>query len=384
MTGEPALEDCMDLTEAVWALEGGYCLWVGAGISRQVAAGHADVPLWDQVPQEMESAARIQPIEGEDFPTRLDRCLRALGEDAFRRLLRERYYTQLSEGLLSQALDSVEVEDFVPEHVRAVAALGQLANPIVSFNIEPLSSLLLARPAGPVRIVFQQPQSKPSHTWREPGGRFQRLVYHPHGLATADSVMTAGQYESNRETLAFTLAIHAAFGNTLVIVGMSLNDDYLRQQIQEFRASLGDIYWFDSQFPERLATWAARQEINTVQVNWPEFWSHWQQLPVAIDRSDLRVAWYLAVDEAAAEALGGSIGDLERSLLHRSEANIPENLRRLAEVMADAGRRAGEPGTPRLVKGKDPRTIEMAVRKRMQASSIPIPVISKTYDPRVT
>jgi hypothetical protein len=68
-----------------------------------------------------------------------------------------------------------------------------LANPIVNFNIEPLSSLLLARPAGPVRIMFQQPKGKPAYTWREPGGRFQRLVYHPHGLATLDTVMTATQ-----------------------------------------------------------------------------------------------------------------------------------------------------------------------------------------------
>ena len=49
---------------------------------------------------------------------------------------------------------------------------------------------LPARPAGPVRILFQQHRGKPGHAWREAGGRFQRIVYHPHGLATGDSVMT--------------------------------------------------------------------------------------------------------------------------------------------------------------------------------------------------
>jgi len=83
--------------------------------------------------------------------------------------------------------------------------------------------------------------------------------------------MTASQYKVNRETLAFRLAIHAAFGNTLVIVGMSLNDDYLRQQIEASRASLEEIYWFDSQFPGRLATWAQQHEIKMAKIDWSTF-----------------------------------------------------------------------------------------------------------------
>lgn len=192
-----------DVRDVLWRLETGYCLWVGAGLTRQVASGHAEVPLWDQVTIELESAAGIQSDNAKDFPGRLDKCFERLGRDAFRAFLRGRYYTHLCEALLSQANLIVAAEDFIPPNVRAVAALGQLANPIVSFNIEPLSSLLLGRPAGPVRIVFQQPQDQPTHTWREPGGRFQRLIYHPHGLATLDTVMTAAQYEANSQTLAF-------------------------------------------------------------------------------------------------------------------------------------------------------------------------------------
>jgi hypothetical protein len=373
----------MELSEAVWALEGGYCLWVGAGITRQIAAGYAEVPLWDQVTHKVELAAKVEPIEGEDLPTRLDRCLGVLGHDVFRGLLREWYYTQLSEALLSQALDFAKAEDFVPVRIRSVAALGQLANPIVSFNIEPLSSIILARPAGPVRILFQSGADRPRYTWREPGGRFQRIVFHPHGLASADSIMTASQYKANRETLAFRLAIHAAFGNTLVIVGMSLNDGYLRQQIEASRASLEDIYWFDSHFPEKLATWAQQHEIKMVKVDWPSFWDHWHKLPVDIESSDLGAAWYLAISEASDEASGGSLADLQRAISSRPDA-YSSSFRRLAESMAVASQRVGEPGRPRLVKGQAPWTVELAVRNRLHDANIPIPSIHKTYGREVS
>src|SRR6185436_7221230 len=139
-TGQRTVKD------ALWELEGGYCLWVGAGVTRQVVAGHADVPLWAQLTEEMEATAGVDAPVDEDFPTRLDRCAARLGHKRFQSRLRERYYTQVAESLLSQALELVEAEDFVPEPIRSLAALGQCANPIVSFNIEPISSLLLGRP----------------------------------------------------------------------------------------------------------------------------------------------------------------------------------------------------------------------------------------------
>jgi hypothetical protein len=248
----------MGLSEAVWALETGYCLWVGAGLTRQVAAGHTAVPLWSQLTVELESAAGIQVEHHIDFPNRLDKCRVLLGDSMFNSFLRERYYTDLCCALLSQAAELADAEDFLPDNLRALAALGQLANPIVSFNIEPVSSLLLARPAGPVRILFQQPLGKPAYTWREPRGRFQRLVYHPHGLVTASTVMTASEYQANSQTLAFGVAIHAAFSNTLAIVGMSLDDQYLRRQLDQFRESIGRIYWFNSQFSDELSDLGSR------------------------------------------------------------------------------------------------------------------------------
>lgn len=374
-----------DVGQALWQLETGYCLWVGAGVTRQIAAGHAPVPLWDEVTFELESAAGIQSSDEKDFPKRLDKCLARLGDDTFRAFLRERYYTRLCEALLSQANQLIGAEDYIPTNVRAVAALGQLANPIVSFNIEPLSSLLLGRPAGPVRILFQQPSGQPMYTWREPGGHFQRLVYHPHGLATVNTIMTAAQYDANSQTLAFRLAIHASFGNTLVIVGMSLDDEYLRDQIEHYRQSIGAIYWFNSQFSSELSSWAANLGITCVRSPWNELWQRWSQLPIELDRNQLAMAWWLAVDEAVEEAEGGVRGSLARSLASEggSESKVSqsdEGLAKLAGQLATAGVRAGETGQLRLIDGKLPREIELKLRDRLIGDGIPLPIISKTYD----
>ncbi len=300
----------------------------------------------------------------------------------FRSFLRERYYTQLCGALLSQAITLLDADDFVPDGARAVAALGQLANSIISFNIEPLSSLLLARPAGPVRILFQQPQGKPAYTWREPGGRFQRLAYHPHGLATADTVMTATQYDASSQTLAFGLAIHASFGNTLVIVGMSLDDQHHRRQIERFRASIGPIYWFNSHFSDALSSWAEEHDITTVCSEWSDFWRHWRRLPIDLEPRDLVAAWYLAVSEAVEGAEGGSLGSLERSLDEMQPTEASHGLRRLATHLAQAGTVAREPGKRRLIGGKEPRAIELALRTRMIDARFPLPIITKTYDPQ--
>lgn len=371
----------MELGEAVWGLEGGYCLWVGAGLTRQVASGQAAVPLWDELTRELESEAGVRSSKRKDFPNRLDACASVLGEARFRRFLRERYYTNLCGALLSQALRSLEAEDFVPDCVRAVAALGQLANPIVSFNVEPLSTLLAARPAGPVRILFQQPPGRPRHTWREPGGHFQRLAYHPHGLATADAVMTASQYRANRQTLAFRVAIHAAFRNTLAIVGMSLDDRYLRRQIEQFRDNIDRICWFNSNFSDRLASWAHEQRITIVRAPWDSFWQQWRGLGIEIDPTELAAAWYLAISEATKEAEGGTMGSLERSLRAAKSSDRSSDFGRLAARLAEAGASAGEPGKELLIDGREPREIELALRERLTGAGISIPIITEYFEP---
>jgi hypothetical protein len=368
----------MPLSDAAWALESGYCLWVGAGVTRQIAGDQAVVPLWSQLTSDLESAAGLPSGGAQDFPQRLDKCMTALGDKAFRRFLRERYYTLLSADVLTQASAAMDRGELVPDKVRAVAALGQIANPIVSFNIEPLSSILLARSAGPARIAFQQPSGRPTYTWREPGGRFQRLVYHPHGLATIDTVMTTSQYDANSQTLAFGVAIHAAFANTLAIVGMSLDDEYLRRQITSFRANVGSIYWFNSQFPDALAAWANDNDVTIVRSEWRDFWKVWRDMPVDLNDQDLAAAWYLTVSEAVEEAEGGSLGNLQRSL-KGTKAAENENFVKVAEYSARIGADLGEPATPTFVDGAPARAIELRLRQRMLDAGLSLPIISKSY-----
>ncbi len=44
--------------------------------------------------------------------------------------------------------------------------------------------------------------------------------------------------------LAYQLSIHAAFQSNLVIIGMSLQDKYLRRQLAKFRQQIRKILWF--------------------------------------------------------------------------------------------------------------------------------------------
>jgi hypothetical protein len=305
-----------------------------------------------------------------------------LGENEFRSFLRQRYYTRLCEAILVEADLALEGGDYIPAHLRAIANLGQIANPIISFNIEPLSSVLIGRAAGPIRLMVQKPSGKPVQTWRESGetgGRFQRLVYHPHGLATRESVMTATQYRTNRQTLAFGLAIHAAFGNSLVIVGMSLDDAYLRRHIERFRASIDSIYWFNSGFSSKLLSWAAGLDINCVTSQWDAFWREWDRLPTDLDRHQLATAWHMAVSEAVEEVEGGSLGSLERSLASSTSGNPTDGFHQLARRLAEAGKHAGEPGRSQWSGSKTPREIELALRDRLIRDRIPLPSITKKF-----
>jgi hypothetical protein len=195
--------------------------------------------------------------------------------------------------------------------------------------------------------------------------------------------MTATQYEANSQTLAFGLAIHAAFGNTMAIVGMSLDDQYLRRQIERFRANIGPIYWFNNQFPDETLSWTREHGITTVRSEWSDFWQRWRTLPIDLEQEEVVAAWYLAVSEAVEEAEGGSLGSLERSLGGMQPAGA-QSLGKLAAYLSQAGAQSGEPGKARLIGGKEPRAIKLALEERAISLGIRLPPpISKTFDPRV-
>ena len=55
--------------------------------------------------------------------------------------------------------------------------------------------------------------------------------------------MTSEEYRALNGTLGLELAVHSCFGDNILIVGMSLDDDYLRRQIVMFRGQIRSIYW---------------------------------------------------------------------------------------------------------------------------------------------
>jgi hypothetical protein len=369
----------VDLYEATTVLEEGFCLWVGAGLTLQIASGHASVPLWPKVTQEMERTFELAERSDPEYPERLDKCRRRAGDEQFRRFLRERYYTGLSAGLLTSAAQHLDRADFVPRATRQVAALGQLANPIVSFNIEPLSSLLLARPGGPVRLIpYVEPRdglAPPSVD--ESSDRFKRIVFHPHGLITGDCVMTKSQYELKNATLAFGLAIHSAFGNNLAIVGMSLQEKDLQAQLLRFRSQLKRVIWLDRVFPEELLPWADRCEVDRIVVDWSAFWDYWiDRLRVAVDESSLCTAWYLVLHEAVAEVEGGALGELKRVIAQWPAGAVSADLVESVVAMAEVGRRRGEPGEP-LSLDFEPQTVLQGVGNRMQEAGFDLPKVQR-------
>src|SRR6267378_6477413 len=122
----------MNLGRGKAALDDGYCLWVGAGVTKQLWQGALQ---WDELTKSMEARARLEKGRSSQLPERLQRCADKLRPDEFRRHLRKIYYTDLCEAMLRRAAQAINDEDGIPPEVRKVAALGQLANPIVSFNI---------------------------------------------------------------------------------------------------------------------------------------------------------------------------------------------------------------------------------------------------------
>lgn len=94
-------------------------------------------------------------------------------------------------------------------------------------------------------------------------------------------------------TLALQLAVHAAFGSRLFIVGMSLEDEYLRNQLEAFMAQLVGVYWFvDSTISSDLLLWALRIGVHTVKVgDWNDFWAEVEGSLPAASPLDAVLTW---------------------------------------------------------------------------------------------
>jgi len=334
------------ISQAVTSLESGFCLWIGAGVTKQILADKKLAPLWSDLTRELEEYAGLIPGSEKDgrYPERLGLVFEHLQYDEpenfgeptlFRKYIRTRLLTEVCVDLLRTAHATPLQGDLIPARIRQVACFGQLANPIVSFNVEDLSSVLLARPGGPVRILPYSKGKAGEVGWHEPSGTFQRIVYHPHGLITSHPVMTKSDYTEKDSTLAFALAIHLAFRNNLVIVGMSLDDEYLRAQIREGRDQIDDIFWFNSAFREDQLDWAEKARVQVVEIPWDDFWAYGTRLRVEINEWQLHVAWWLALTLALDEAQGGHI-DKWAQLMKQTD---PDRVRRFSQLSSEYGER---------------------------------------------
>lgn len=298
----------------------GFALWIGAGVSLHLATGAAQRPkLWRKFVEDLEAELQLAPPpDGATFPERLEACSRHIQLHEFQIRLRRAFLTPTAEAVVASAK---QYGGQVPPSFGQISKLGRYANPIVNFNIEHMTSRALASAHGPMAIRTFVPVVPGGTTaeFRFESGlesvdvevRFRRSVYHPHGALQPGGicVMTASQYAALDGTLALQLATHLAFDQHLLIVGMSLDDRYLRDQIERFRRHIRQVTWFGSEPPAALSPeirhWVWRANVNRVQVksDWSDFW---QAVDMRLDRSvapeplHLLVAWHNTVLEAIA------------------------------------------------------------------------------------
>jgi len=269
---------------AINILKQGYCLWIGAGVTRHLAStGGILPPDWQGLVETFEEEVGIDSSALDaSYAERLEIVLHQMGRTQFQRKLREEVLNKLSKSIIQAAKEKNTEEDIIPEQVRQLGQLGMLANPIVNFNIETLTSTAVAATAGAYDIKCFNPPLQESTTSQIGQGQgkqeeFKRCVYHPHGAINIYglSVMTESQYGSLQGTLALELAVHSAFSSHLAIVGMSLEDHYLRQQLSKFRRQIMTVLWFCTNEPEAdILKWAILNDITIVPIqSWQYFWN---------------------------------------------------------------------------------------------------------------
>jgi hypothetical protein len=202
----------------------------------------------------------------------------------FQKSLRKYIVDPLSESITAYVLRQMkESKATVPQEVTNLTTLGLLANPIINFNIEITTSRALV--GGDSHFIiksFVHPTLNDStyfpRSYTQIENRFRRHVFHPHGALDLSGlcVLTDKEYESHSQTLGFQLAVHSAFGEILAIVGMSLEDEYLREQISKYRNHIRQIFWYvqdESSLDENVKKWVLKNDINVISVDdWKIFW----------------------------------------------------------------------------------------------------------------
>lgn len=345
-----------------------HCLWIGAGVAKYLArSGDSDIPLWSEFTQQLETQAKLSPPPGLSYAQRLEACHRELGFKQFQREVRGRVHRSLClavSHLADLCVGHESAKDplaFIPYPVQLMARLGCSASPLVSFNVESLTSVLVAGLGKSFALrPYVPPLPQYPNRWHSSGshraGEPARIIYHPHGLINMSGlcVLTAADYRSQEATLAFQLAIHAAFQSDLYIVGMSLEDAYLREHLAAFRSQIKRIYWFtdrDVTKEESLTRWCWTTRLDVVRVcpDWSDFWEAIAMHAPAIDASNVRTLgsrWSVVSEEAYDELVWGGRHVSQRNNFGDPELDsaIGEHNRFFAEIYGEQASSAEDPG----------------------------------------
>jgi hypothetical protein len=217
----------------------------------------------------------------------------------------------------------------VPKEIRQLSRLGTLATAIINFNVETWTSHCIASGGWPYHIKsFRTVEVKQFTAGLERHGpitrRFARSVFHPHGAIeiSGPCVLTSTDYRRLSGHLAYQLAVHQAFESDLAIAGMSLDDDYLRQQITDFRDQLGRVLWFTNRRFDQLGpikewAWANQIEVVAVDDTWGDFWQAIDNSLPPGDEASILPTWRLLVMKAYEDKRSGGLFSQSASLSQR-------------------------------------------------------------------
>ena len=261
-------QEFQSVCEALATKHTGFSLWLGAGVARAATGGKT--PGWGKLVEELlaessgnGSSAAAARNEQADFPDRLEGLSEAIGHRRFRRALRE------------QLVQPVRRENMDLEVIEEMAIVGARASAIVSFNLEEATAIPFTFTRGmgaSCMRVFTERVSYRANVERAPSpGPVSLPVYFPHGLLSHGRVvLTRSEYDELQAGIAMTTAVHVALGSDLVILGMSLDDAYLRSVLMHHRRWLGEIFWIDESFKHE--EWARVAHVTMVSAPHREIW----------------------------------------------------------------------------------------------------------------
>lgn len=238
---------------------GGFTLWLGAGAS--VAATRATLPTWHALVADLSAT----PTDG-DFPDRLERLSQELTHAEFRKQLRLRL------------LGSVDVSSFDCDNLVQQAVIAARAGALVSFNIEFLSAAALCLLRGgenflPRTLEERSPFGVDVTSDTRPG-IVGSPIYFPHGLLLkGNTVLTKSEYDRHCASFAMATAVHLCIGADLLILGMSLDDSYLRDAILQNRRWIRDVLWIGERDRFRHTEWARVAHVTCVDAPNADVWS---------------------------------------------------------------------------------------------------------------